>query len=330
VTRDQQRAVLHLVLAVVVAAGLSLLGLLRHIPFGIGRRLEEAPAGVGLVVLTILVVFLVVMFRTLSGLRGVRAEQRSIEHARERVQAAQRAQGARRWTDPEAGSLPSLLFELGAGRSTSLVAGRLALLREREGARDTERAAFLVSSRSGLDEAGLGNSTMMDHALIWALPVLGFLGTAFAMARTVEGFSAALGGAGDFEVLKDNLLRTVIPHLSQAFDVTLVALTLAIVAFLSLSALERTRRSLVVGADEVALSVIALLPGRPVMTGPAGPSDLDRLSTSMDRAADAIEQLRAVTARLAELQSRPRRITFIEDRIGPADGDHPAGPPLTR
>jgi len=158
----------------------------------------------------------------------------------------------------------------------------------------------------------------MDHALIWALPVLGFLGTAFAMSRTVEGFSEALGGAGDFEVLKANLLRTVIPHLSQAFDVTLVALTLAIVAFLSLSALERTRRALVVGADEVALSLIAMLPGRPattpVMLGPAGPSDLERLSASLDRASDARAQLRAVTTRLADIQSRPRRITFTEDR----------------
>jgi len=159
VTRDRQRAVIFLAVAVAVAAGLSLLGALRHIPFGIGRRLEEAPTGVRLVVLTILVLFLVVMFRIVAGLRGVRAERRSIEYARERVRSAQLGQGTS-WIDHEPGSLPNLVFELGIGRSTSLVAGRVVLLREQEGVQDAERAAFLVSSRSGLDEAGLGNATL--------------------------------------------------------------------------------------------------------------------------------------------------------------------------
>jgi hypothetical protein len=313
VTRDQQRVVIYVALAVVVAAGLSLLGLLRHVPFGIGRRIDDAPTGVRLVILTILVVFFVVMFRTVSGLRGVRAEQQRIEQARARIQQVQ-------WHSSDTMGVRSLLMDFGGARSRSLVADRFALLSGQ--VHDAERAAFLVSSRSGLDEASLGTTTLMDHALIWALPVLGFLGTAFAMSRTVEGFSEALGGAGSFDVLKDNLLSTVIPHLSQAFDVTLVALTLTIVAFLSLSALERTRRSLVIGADEVALSLIAMLPARPVMTGRAGPSEVERLSVSMNRAAAAVEQLRAVTARLADIQSRPRRITFVEDR--PVSADEPA------
>jgi MotA/TolQ/ExbB proton channel family len=295
-------------LAVVITAMLYVFGLLLRIPFGIGDRLEKAPLGVLLVLLVVLAVFFTLMFRIVFRIKGIRIEQRIVR------QASQKMEGLRSG-NPGSAELRALVDELSDKPPESLVADRFALLKDRM--RDTDRSAFLLSSRSGLDEASTGNAATMDHALTWALPVLGFLGTAFAMARTVEGFSQALDSAANFQLLKKNLLDTVIPHLSQAFDVTLVALTLAIVAFLSLSALERTQRALIIAADEAALLLIAKLPGSRPVKGSKDPSDLQQLSTSMDHASDAIEQLRMATLQLTEAQSRPRRITFIEDRSGP-------------
>lgn len=63
---------------------------------------------------------------------------------------------------------------------------------------------------------------------IWAIPILGFIGTVIGISNAVGGFSGTLDQAQDIEVLKDSL-NAVTMGLAVAFDTTLVALIMSLI-----------------------------------------------------------------------------------------------------
>jgi hypothetical protein len=135
------------------------------------------------------------------------------------------------------------------------------------------------------------------RAIVWALPALGFIGTAFEMAGAVGGLGTALDRTQGYNDLRNLLVGEVIPHLAGAFDITLFALGCSVVCYLLLSLAYAREERLLLEADAVSLRALAQAPD-----APDGPG-LERLLPEVQALTDALSQ---VNASLAALQDDQR------------------------
>jgi biopolymer transport protein ExbB/TolQ len=87
-------------------------------------------------------------------------------------------------------------------------------------------------------DLAMASSYSLPKILIWALPVLGFIGTVVGLGEAVGGFETFLDKADDVELLKQGLVQ-VTSGLGSAFDTTYLALLVAVLTMLPLSILER-------------------------------------------------------------------------------------------
>ena len=81
-------------------------------------------------------------------------------------------------------------------------------------------------------------SYSMLQSFVWAIPVLGFIGTVLGLSDAIAAFSSVLGTANDVSEIS-SALRGVTAGLSTAFETTLVALVAALFIQLSLTALKK-------------------------------------------------------------------------------------------
>lgn len=79
------------------------------------------------------------------------------------------------------------------------------------------------------DENAMINSYTLIQGFVWAMPVLGFIGTAQGLAFAIGGFSGVLQGQdASLDTIKQSLLQ-VTGGLATAFGTTLVALVFALI-----------------------------------------------------------------------------------------------------
>ena len=148
----------------------------------------------------------------------------------------------------------SLLQLWSATESTSKVTDRL----------EAETEAFDLAQQ---------NSYALPRILVWAIPVLGFLGTVIGIGSAVGQFDTFLSSADDIDVLRDGLAN-VTGGLGTAFDTTFLALAISLIVMLPLAAVERIEQRLLTRIDLVLRN--ALLPVLPDSTSGKG-SGVDRL-----------------------------------------------------
>ncbi|SDK29266.1 hypothetical protein SAMN05421874_106292 [Nonomuraea maritima] len=194
----------------------------------------------------------------------------------------------------------------------TLVARRLRLFKESADAGNDSES--VLSARSALDESEMANKHHLDHALIWALPVFGFIGTALTMAAMVTSFSGALDGQGDPGALIVALKQHVLPELASAFGVTLIALFLSVVSFGAMALVERSERAGITAADEVFLVHIARLPAK--QAAPALHGLTQELAETRGRTEELIkglDALRTAVERLNALESRPQKYSLVRE-----------------
>ena len=89
-----------------------------------------------------------------------------------------------------------------------------------------------LAASAGNDEEYLSNSYTILKGFIWAIPVLGFIGTVIGLADAVGGFGSVVAGGAGIEELK-SALGGVTGGLSVAFETTLIALVLALIVQLA-------------------------------------------------------------------------------------------------
>ena len=82
------------------------------------------------------------------------------------------------------------------------------------------------------------SSYTLTKGLIWAIPVLGFIGTVLGLSQAVGGFGAVVSSGADLETLK-NALGGVTSGLGTAFETTLIALVAALFVQLLMTLLMR-------------------------------------------------------------------------------------------
>jgi len=85
----------------------------------------------------------------------------------------------------------------------------------------------ILRAESDEDVARAENSFTLIDSFIWAVPVLGFIGTAIGLSLAIGDFGAVLAGANDLSSIKTSL-GAVTSGLGTAFETTLVGLFLAL------------------------------------------------------------------------------------------------------
>ncbi|NMC21628.1 MAG: MotA/TolQ/ExbB proton channel family protein [Thermogutta sp.] len=96
----------------------------------------------------------------------------------------------------------------------------------------------ILRSIAGQDESALETSYSLVQGFVWAIPVLGFIGTVLGLSQSIAAFSQVLAGGGDVNSLT-NGLRHVTAGLATAFDTTLVALVAALVIQMIITSLRK-------------------------------------------------------------------------------------------
>jgi len=183
-----------------------------------------------------------------------------------------------------------------AERSASLVGKRL--LRLLEVWRSTGSSFQLERAADGdleLYELSSQSSYSLPKVLMWAIPLLGFIGTVIGMSQAVGSFDAVLSNADNVDGLKNGLTR-VTSGLGTAFDTTYLALVISVVFAFPLNACERLEDRLLSQIDgDVREAVMAL--------SPTGESEIPAFATSsVPRSAPGArtENLEALTGLAAE------------------------------
>jgi biopolymer transport protein ExbB/TolQ len=88
------------------------------------------------------------------------------------------------------------------------------------------------------DENAVASSFTLLQGLVWAMPVLGFIGTVQGLSSAVGGFGKVLQTAGDLTSIK-GALTNVSSGLATAFETTLVALVASLIVQLCITLRQR-------------------------------------------------------------------------------------------
>lgn len=113
---------------------------------------------------------------------------------------------------------------------------------------DRAKATEFALDDSSFYQTASESSYSVPRILVWAIPLLGFIGTVVGISKAVNGFSGFLQDAGDVEQIKEGI-GTVTGGLAVAFDTTLLALLLSVLVMIPLVLIERYESRLLLGID---------------------------------------------------------------------------------
>ena len=96
----------------------------------------------------------------------------------------------------------------------------------------------IFRSQGDMDESQMESSYTILNGFIWAIPVLGFIGTVLGLSEAISSFGTILQGDGGIDEIKSSL-RLVTGGLATAFETTLVALVAALFLQLATTMLKK-------------------------------------------------------------------------------------------
>jgi biopolymer transport protein ExbB/TolQ len=91
-----------------------------------------------------------------------------------------------------------------------------------------EEVNDLVQYQADIDMSSMESSFSFLNLLIWAHPIVGFLGTVVGIGGAIGGFSSVIESAVEIDAIK-GALQVVTGGLSTAFDTTLIGLVFAMI-----------------------------------------------------------------------------------------------------
>jgi biopolymer transport protein ExbB/TolQ len=110
----------------------------------------------------------------------------------------------------------------------------------------------ILRSQAQQDEAGIETSYALLQGFVWAIPVLGFIGTVLGLSEAIGQFGGVLGNSDDLSQISSSL-KNVTAGLATAFDTTLVALIAALVVQLSITFMRKEEEEFLDDAMEFGL-----------------------------------------------------------------------------
>ncbi len=172
--------------------------------------------------------------------------------------------------------------------------------------------ATVLSLQSDIDANTMQSSYTLVKTFIWAIPILGFIGTVQGLGSAVGGFGAGLDQATDISVIKDSLTSITV-GLAVAFDTTLVALVMSVILMFPMSSMQKSEEDVLSRIDDYCADhLLKRLRERHAGgdgdgSGPAGPLEPGALRQALEEATrvqtDALrgwsDRLESVGERLA-------------------------------
>jgi len=107
----------------------------------------------------------------------------------------------------------------------------------------------ILRAQNEADESSMETSYSLLTGFVWAIPVLGFIGTVEGLSIAIGGFGGVLSSANDFEQIK-LALRGVTGGLSTAFETTLHGLVAALVIQLTMTGLKKAEEEFLDACSE--------------------------------------------------------------------------------
>lgn len=115
--------------------------------------------------------------------------------------------------------------------------------------RSNPDVARMMQSQSDIDVSAISGSYSLVKSFLWAIPILGFIGTVIGISSAISGFSGQTETAQDMSVLMDSI-NNVTGGLGVAFDTTLVALVISILLAFPVSSMQKAEEDLLNAIDE--------------------------------------------------------------------------------
>lgn len=112
--------------------------------------------------------------------------------------------------------------------------------------------ASMLNMQSEIDAASNAASHTMVKVFLWAIPIMGFIGTVIGISESVASLASGMSGAETMEGMKE-AIKNVTAGLGIAFDTTLVALVMSIILSFPASALQKAEEDLLNEVDEYCL-----------------------------------------------------------------------------
>ena len=107
----------------------------------------------------------------------------------------------------------------------------------------------ILRSYNDQDVETVETSYSLLNGFLWAIPVLGFIGTAEGLTKAIGSFGNVLASGADMSTLTSSL-QSVTGGLATAFETTLIALTLALILQLLATAVKKTEEELLLACSE--------------------------------------------------------------------------------
>lgn len=115
--------------------------------------------------------------------------------------------------------------------------------------KDSSEVVDRVGTQSDIDSNEVDSSYTLIKVLVWAIPILGFVGTVQGIGAAVGSFAATMQAANDMSALKESF-KEVTGGLGTAFDTTLLALLLSMLIMFPMSSLQKAEQDLLNWVDE--------------------------------------------------------------------------------
>lgn len=193
------------------------------------------------------------------------------------------------------------------------------------GSHDLGRVTGWVSTESAREASNSDASYTIARTLMWAIPILGFIGTVQGLAAAVSGFADFLSGEAELSAIKGAIADVTI-GLGVAFDTTFLALVLVTIVQFPLSSIMRREVVMLsdvdVYTDEYFISLLPSAEQQPVVIENLedsieaafrryipDPQKYEQVfTTAMEKAGSVLEkQLSAVTEKFADIQANTNR-----------------------
>lgn len=201
-----------------------------------------------------------------------------------------------------------------AGRERPVARRLLWLLHYLESNADPQRTHELLRHQSDLDADTAAAGYRTVKLFIWAMPILGFVGTVLGISLAVGGFSEFLTTNLDIEDVSRVTaeLGNVASGLSFAFDTTLLGLLAGLVANVTSSAVQKRDERFFTRLDELGLSIVATRQDAGLITSEAGvhaafvsgPEFEQGIRARIDEIDALVERTRRVMQGLSETSAR--------------------------
>ena len=97
----------------------------------------------------------------------------------------------------------------------------------------------MLQTQADNDEGHVETSYALVQGFVWAIPVLGFIGTVLGLSQAIGSFGAVLDGDGEMDAVK-GALREVAGGLATAFETTLQGLVASLVVQLLITIVKKS------------------------------------------------------------------------------------------